>query len=88
VLRQAPVQQSCTDGAVSGYALINGEAASFPSTCTSSSTFIPEGFNCAGSAPMVRRVGLGDFYVCFPAQMTTFLWARPAPERGLPANRG
>jgi hypothetical protein len=56
---------------------------------TTSVSKIPEGFNNAGSAPMVRRVGLGDLYACSPAPEDHISFGKTLPpERGLPANRG
>ena len=70
-------QRGCTTGTVSGYALINGDAAAFPTTYTTSTTFIPQGFDCVGSTPSVRRAALGDFVVCFPNAFPGVLLTSP-----------
>lgn len=77
-------QRACQDGAVSGYALVNGDQAAFPSTFTTSATFIPEKFNCVsgGGTPSVRRVAAGNFHMCFPSSFPRVAIVSPVNRAG------
>jgi hypothetical protein len=55
----------CQTGKVLGFARIKGEAAAFPNTYTSSSTFVDVASNCSGGAVQVRRVGTGQYFIRF-----------------------
>jgi hypothetical protein len=54
----------CHAGTVAGFALIQGGAASFPTTFTSDPTFVT-GFNCTGQPVQVRRGSAGVYFVKF-----------------------
>jgi hypothetical protein len=62
----------CQPGKVLGYARIKATTAGFPTTYTSSPSFIDLPFNCAGGTVEVRRAAAGRFFVRFagnPAQL-------------------
>jgi hypothetical protein len=55
-------QRKCMPGAVAGYVYVKGSA-SFPTTYTTSSTNLPNAFNCSGSFFEVKRVSAGVYDV-------------------------
>jgi hypothetical protein len=59
-------QFACQDGAIKGYALVNGDG-TFPSTFTSEVGLVPEKFNCAQGTVQARRVDQGNYRVLFPS---------------------
>jgi hypothetical protein len=60
------LKSGCGPGRIDGYAQIIGYAASFPTTYTSSSTFIEDAFNCSGQPVEVRRKTTGIYVIKFP----------------------
>jgi hypothetical protein len=60
------LKTGCGAGKVNGYVTINGGAASFPNTYTSSAPFIQDTFNCSGQQISVRRSNAGFYFVKFP----------------------
>ncbi|HEY7119179.1 MAG TPA: hypothetical protein VH475_21495, partial [Tepidisphaeraceae bacterium] len=60
------LQAGCGAGKVNAYVTINGSAASFPNTYTSSAPFIQNAFNCSGQQIQVRRSNMGFYFVKFP----------------------
>jgi hypothetical protein len=58
-------QQTCSDGSIKGYALVNGDS-EFTSSFTSEVGLVPEKFNCAGPTVQARRVDIGNYRVLFP----------------------
>jgi hypothetical protein len=57
-------QKACADGAVKGYAIVNGDT-NFPSDYVSDSGNVPQKFNCTGGAVEAKRVSVGNYRVRF-----------------------
>ena len=67
-------QRECQDGAIKGYALVNGDA-SFPATYTTGPPGVVESFNCPGGDVFARRVAQGRYNVCFSSQFPSVVYA-------------
>ncbi len=57
-------QRDCRDGAIKGFAYVNGSA-TFPATFTSGPPNVAQSFNCGGGPVLVRRLSEGRYIVCF-----------------------
>jgi hypothetical protein len=57
-------QKACSDGAVKGYAIVNGDT-EFPAEYTSEAGRIPKKFNCTGGAVEAKRISAGNYRVRF-----------------------
>lgn len=55
----------CQTGKILGFARIKGEAGAFPTTYTSSATFVDTAHNCSGGAVEVRRDAEGVYFIRF-----------------------
>ena len=60
------IKGSCQAGKVAGYATINGGAAKFPASYTSSNPYLVRELNCSLRPVQVRRAGTGLYVVKFP----------------------
>jgi hypothetical protein len=67
----------CETGTVEGYATVDGDAASFPSTFTSATPFLRRTFNCSGGAVQVRRLGAGIYDIEFVGNPGTVAVGNP-----------
>jgi hypothetical protein len=63
-------QKACADGAIKGYAIVNGDT-DFPSEYTSESGRVPQKFNCTGGAVEAKRVATGNYRVRFGGSTAT-----------------
>lgn len=57
-------QKACADGAVKGYAIVNGDT-NFPSDYVSDTGHVPQKFNCTSGAVEAKRVSAGNYRVRF-----------------------
>lgn len=61
----------CGPGKVNGYAVIDGQAPSFPATYTSAAPFISNTFNCSGQPVQVLRHSAGVYILDLPGNPGT-----------------
>jgi hypothetical protein len=61
----------CATSAIDGAATIDGSATSFPSTYTSSSPFLINGYDCSGQTVEVRESAAGVYELQFPGSPAT-----------------